>query len=506
MVHAEQKKIGIFLSSLRQEQGLTQKEFAKRMKTSQSAVARMEAGEQNFSLLMLGKISKVLHRNVLTLSETGVNLVISGGQKLSGSITTNSSKNAAMTLLAASLLNKGTTLLKDVPRIEEVHRIIEVLRSIGVSLVWKDRSLLIRPPQKILIEKLQKNSAEKTRSILLFLGPLIHFFPHFKLPHSGGCQLGKRSVKPHFFALEKFGVNIKTLSEEYEIKVRLKPPKEIILYEAGDTVTENAIMAAAKIPEKTIIRFASANYQVQELCFFLEKLGVRIQGIGTTTLLVIGKKDIEKDIEYPLSEDPIESMLFLTAGILTGGTLTVKRCPIDFLLLELLKLEKMGLRYSCGHEYFSKNGKTRLCDITVKPSKLVALGADDKIHPAPYPGLNIDNLPYFTVIATQAKGRTLIHDWVYEKRALYYTELTRLGADVTLADPHRVFIEGPTPLRGAEMICPPALRAGAILLLAMLAATGKSILRNNYTIARGYENLAARLNSIGAKIHVLDEM
>jgi UDP-N-acetylglucosamine 1-carboxyvinyltransferase len=161
----------------------------------------------------------------------------------------------------------------------------------------------------------------------------------------------------------------------------------------------------------------------------------------------------------------------------------------------------MGLKYTQSEEYLSGNGMTKLVDITVKPSKLVALS--DNIHALPYPGINSDNLPFFVPIATQAEGTTFIHDWMWENRAIYFTELNRLNANIHLADPYRVMIQGPTELSAAQIICPPALRPSMIILIAMLAAPGTSILRNFYAIRRGYENIAERLNSIGANVKVL---
>ncbi|MBX4215842.1 UDP-N-acetylglucosamine 1-carboxyvinyltransferase, partial [Candidatus Parcubacteria bacterium] len=268
-----------------------------------------------------------------------------------------------------------------------------------------------------------------------------------------------------------------------------------------DTATNNILMAAALIPATTVIRFAPPNYQVQELCFFLEKMGVKIEGIGTTTLTVHGIGKFEGPLEYHNSEDPIESMMFIAAAATTRSKLEIRRAPIEFLSVELLKLEKMGLKFKISKPYASYNGRTKLADIVVSPSNLHALS--DKIHALPYPGINTDNLPFFVPIATQAKGTTLIHDWMWENRAVYFTELNRLGAQVTLADPHRVFITGPTKLRGGQVVCPPALRPAMIILIAMLAAEGTSILRNVYSINRGYEEIAARLNSIGADIQVL---
>ncbi|MEK7390617.1 MAG: UDP-N-acetylglucosamine 1-carboxyvinyltransferase [Patescibacteria group bacterium] len=442
----------------------------------------------------------------INMDSKAINIKIEGGHKLHGTVVTKTSKNGAMGLLAASLLNRGKTTLKQIPKIEEVFRIIEVFQSIGVSVNWvgvDGNDLEIIPPEKFLMENLDVVAAEKTRSVIMLIGPLIHFLKKFKLPQAGGCKLGSRTVKPHLFALEKLGVNIKTTKNFYEVKVGALRPSEIILYEAGDTVTENIIIAAAGIPGTTVIKYASANYMGQEVCFFLEKLGVKIEGIGTTTITVHGKENMNSPVIYEVSEDPIESMFFLTAAIVTKSNITIERCPIEFLEIELLKLEKMGFKYKILKKYLARNERTQLVDIKTFPSKLTAL--EEKIETKPYPGLNIDNLPFFAVIATQTKGTTFIHDWVYEKRAIQYKELDKLGADTLLADPHRIYITGPTKLKAAEVICPPALRPAAIILIGMLGAEGISVLRNIYSINRGYEDIIRRLNNLGAKIEILKD-
>lgn len=497
------KQIGKYIATLREKRGLTQKELGKLVGTTQSAIARMEQGEQNLSTDMLLRLSKSLQKEIVNIGNSSMNLEIEGGKKLNGTVVTNTSKNGAVALLCASLLNNGTTRLQHMPRIEEVYRIIEVLQSIGVSVSWKGSDVLIKPPKKFSLTAINKKSAKKTRSIIMFIGPLAHRLMSFALPQSGGCKLGSRTIKPHVYALQKLGITISTEEDCYRIKRTKLTPNNIVLYESGDTVTENTIMAASKIPGTTIIKFASANYQVQDLCFFLEKLGVVILGIGTTTLTIHGKKNINTNIEYPISEDPTDSMFFIATAAVTKSAITIKRCPIEFLELELLKLEKMGFKYKINKSYTANNKKTKLVDIKTSPSKLTAL--TEKIAARPYPGLNIDNLPFFAVIATVAKGQTLIHDWVYEKRAIYYTELDKLGAETLLADPHRIYITGPTKLKSAELICPPALRPATILLIGMLGAEGKSILRNIYSINRGYEDLVSRLNKLGARVRVLQE-
>lgn len=486
---------------------MTQAAFAKRLGTSQSAVNRIEHGKQNLSLETLGRISDVLKKPLISISGGAVNLRIEGGHELKGSVATKVSKNAAVCLLFAALLNKGTTRLKRMPRIEEVNRIIEVLVSMGVQVKWHaGNDLEIKPPAKLDLENMDKNAARKTRSVLMMLGPVMHLFDDFKIPYAGGCKLGTRTVQPHLFALEELGVDIVAKTGHYHVQVNKKPAPSIVLYESGDTTTENVLMAAAKFENETVIKMASANYMVQDLCFFLKKLGVRIEGIGTSTLRIRGVADIKKNVTYAPSEDPIESMTFITAAVTTNSKITVERCPIEFLELELLKLRKMGLKFDVSERYMADNGQTELTDITVHKhdGKLVAL--EEKIYARPFPGLNIDNLPMFVPIAAVAKGRTLIHDWVYEERALYYTEMRKLNVNVTLADPHRAYIDGPTKFSAADVVCPPALRPAMLLLIGMLAANGTSMLRNVYSINRGYEDFAERLNSLGAQIEVVNEL
>jgi UDP-N-acetylglucosamine 1-carboxyvinyltransferase len=242
---------------------------------------------------------------------------------------------------------------------------------------------------------------------------------------------------------------------------------------------------------------------VQDLCYFLIKAGASIKGVGTTTLTITGVKELRAVKQYPIMPDPIVAMTFLSAAITTGSTLTVQNCPLEFLELELCKLEIMGQKYTVANQRKSKNGQFVVVDITVEPSKLKAL--PDKIYGRPFPGLNIDNLPLFVPILTQAHGRTLVHDWAYENRAVYSLELQKLGAQITLLDPHRLWVEGPVKLLANEVICPPALRPAVNVLICMLAAKGTSILRNTAMIDRGYENLYEVLNNAGADITIIKE-
>jgi len=502
------EKIGRLIYQIRQDKGLTQAEFARRLGTSQSAVNRVEHGKQNLSLETLARISDVLNKQIITLGAGGINLKIEGGRELHGEITLKTSKNAAVALLCASLLNHGVTKFKSFPRIEEVYRIIEVLESLNVKVKWLEgNDIEIHRPAKLNLSKINAESARKTRSVLMLLGSLMHDYKEFQIPYAGGCKLGTRTVSPHLLALEQFGVGVVAKTGHYNVTVNKKAPNErVILYEQGNTVTNNALMAAARTHGTTIIQSASADYMVQDLCLFLQKLGVKIEGIGSSVLTVHGISTIKKNVTFAPTEDPIEAMFFVSAAVTTNSHLTIRRVPIYWVGLEMFKLKNMGLSFKVSETYKATNGIVDLADIEIEKhnGNLVALA--DKLHPNVWPGINPDNIPYFVPIAAVCRGRTLIHDWMFENRAIYYTEMTKIGMNIELADPHRLYITGPTKFIKADVVCPPALRPASLLLIGMLAADGNSILRNVYTINRGYEDIAERLNSIGANIQVVHDL
>jgi len=500
------KNIGTLIQETRQAKGMTQTELATALGTSQSAINRMEKGGQNISLEMISRIGEVLNTEIVRVNRSGkTNFRIHGGKELHGSIEVKTSKNAAVGLLCAALLNKGKTTFRRVARIEEVNRIIEVLESIGVKCRWlPDNDLELTPPRVLKLDQMDVEAAKRTRTVIMFLGPLLHQYHQFSLPFAGGCNLGTRTVEPHMTGLAPFGLEVVATSDRYlATSKKTTVSKSIILTERGDTVTENVIMAAALYDGEVTIRNASPNYMVQDVCFFLQKLGVKIEGIGTTALKIHGVKSINKNVEYYPSEDPIEAMSLVAAGAVTHSEITITRVPIEFMELELAILAGMGLEYDITDEYPARNGKTRLVDVTLHKSKLKA--PKDKLHSMPFPGVNMDNLPFLGLIATAAEGRTLLHDWSYENRAIYFTELTKLNAQIEIVDPHRVYITGPTKWKPADVVAPPALRPSVVVMLAMLAAPGDSVLRDIYSINRGYEDLANRLNTLGAQIETVWE-
>lgn len=424
---------------------------------------------------------------------------IRGGNVLKGSIETTAGKNAPIAILCATLLIKGTTVLKNMTQVEEVHRMLELLESIGVTYEWKNNStLLVDTSKKLDLNKIDRAACERMRISLLLFGALAARVKKFNVYRSGGCKLGERSVRPHVMALEELGIDFESHEGYFKVNASKLKAAEFVMYESGDTATENAIMAAVLAKGTTTIRFASANYMVQDLCYFLQKAGAKIKGVGTTTLVITGIKSLKSVTGYYLSPDPVDAMAWISLAIATKSSLVIKNCPLDFLELELLKLKVMGQEYKLVNKRFSQNKKLRVADIKIIPSSLHAL--PDKLYGRPFPGLNIDNVPLFLPILIMAKGQSMIHDWCYENRAIYYAEMKKLGANVLLLDPHRLLVEGPTKLSPATMNCPPAIRPGMAILIAMLAAKGESTLKDCYPIDRAYESLIKRLNAIGADI------
>lgn len=423
---------------------------------------------------------------------------INGGKPLNGTIAVQAGKNSPIALLAASLLIAGKVTFKDFSQVEEVHRILEILGSIGVTFEWDGDTLHLDTSGPLKMDQINKKACERVRASLLLMGALAARTKEYKLYRSGGCKLGNRTVRPHLLALQKLGIEIETKPGYYRVATNKLAASKIVMYESGDTATENVIMAAVLAPGKTTIKMASANYMVQDLCYFLKASGAKISGIGTTTLEIEGVTQLTAPKSYTPMPDPVDAMAWISLAITTKSTLTITNCPLEFLEIELEKLSVMGQQFNLVNERKSTNKKFTVVDIEIIPSELTAL--PDKLYGRPFPGLNIDSVPLFYPILTQAKGRTLIHDWVYENRALYGLEFQKLGANITLLDPHRLFIEGKTRLKANEIMCPPALRPGMAIFIAMLAAKGTSTLRNAYMIERAYGNLADRLAPLGAEI------
>ena len=491
-------RIGTLIRDARRHKGLTQSELADLLGTSQSAVARIEQNKQNLSLEMLARIGESLDSEFVSLGTGGPqHLRIVGGKQLSGSIPVKTSKNAAVGLLCRPAQQKGRTTLRNLARIEEVNRIIEVLTSVGVKVRWLPDSsdLEIIPPTRLELDSIDLDAARRTRTIIMFLGPC----STTTTPSNSRMPVAATwAPAPSSRTWVRCAASAST-SRPRTASTRPRSPAT-----PPTAPTRSSPHRARRHGDRKCSRRRAPprhddhpqclpNYMVQDVCFFLTKLGVIVEGIGTTTLTVTGVEHIDVDVDYSPSEDPIEAMSLIAAASSPAPRSPSSgphRVPRD----RTCHLGPDGPQYDQSPEYVAANGETRLVDLTIHPGPLKA--PIDKIAPMAFPGLNIDNLPFFALIAACADGTTMIHDWVYENRAIYLTELNKVGAQVQLLDPHRVMVTGPTPKwRAAEVMCPPALRPGVVILLAMLAAPGTSVLRNVYVINRGYEELAERLNA-----------
>ena len=411
--------------------------------------------------------------------------IIQGGKPLDGEIEVRGYKNAAGAILAASLLTDKEVILENLPLVEDIFDIIEVLKSIGVKVEWRgERSLSLKAdslePQKMDFEKISK-----TRISVLLIGSLLTRCKNFKIPHPGGDRIGLRPIFTHIEALKKLGVEVSENGDFYEFTASNLTGREIVLKEFSVTATENLMMATVLAKGKTIIKGAAAEPQVQDLGQFLKEMGAKITGVGTHTIEIEGVRNLD-GVSHQIIPDPLEAGTFILAGAIIPGKIKIKNVISDHLDVFLDKLEEIGVNLKKDSED----------SITVNYSPhLKAV----RVQALPYPGFPTDLLPPLIPLLTQAEGKSLIHDPLYENRLNFTQELRKMGADIEIVDPHRAFVFGKTPLKGLR-IESWDIRAGASLIIAGLLAQGQTTIENIYQIDRGYEKIDERLQKLGADI------
>lgn len=410
---------------------------------------------------------------------------ITGGKKLSGTIEVGGSKNAATPILAATLLTEEKCVISNVPLIEDVFRMIEILQSLGAEIKWLGKKTVSIKCKDIDPGKANFDLMKKLRSSILLLGPLSARFNHFKIYHPGGCVIGARPVDTHFDAMHKLGVLVRQNGKNYLVDARKRKSGKAVLRELSVTGTENAMMLAAGIPGKTVIKIAAAEPHVEDLGKFLVSTGARIKGLGTHTLEIIGRENL-RGARHQIIPDASEAATFLIMGVATGSRIRVSNAREEHLDLVLEKLRQFGADFKIGKD-----------NIEVMPAK--KLMAVAKVDTRPYPGIPTDVQAPFGVLATQAHGKTLVHDSLYEGRFNYVSEINRMGAKAKALDAHRAEIYGPAKLKG-KIIKSFDLRAGASLIIAALLARGKTIIKDVYQVDRGYERIEERLQKLGAEI------
>jgi UDP-N-acetylglucosamine 1-carboxyvinyltransferase len=411
--------------------------------------------------------------------------LIKGGVSLSGELEISGYKNAAGACLAAVLLSKRASVIDNLPLVSDVLNQIEILKEMGAEVDWLGKRKVEINPTNINPEKIPVNLFEKMRVSVLLIGPLLARFKKFKVPHPGGDKIGLRPITTHLEALEDFGVNIKEESGFYSFEAPSEiEGKRIVLREFSVTATENLMMLAALSEGKTKIKIAAAEPQVQDLGHFLRKLGVKIKGLGTHTIEIEGKEKLS-GTEFSICPDPLEAGTFLISFALTGGKGRIKNVNPDHLILFLEKMKDIGVNFTMGEN-----------EILVNPSKEFK---PTKIQVLPYPGFPTDLQPQTSILLTQAQGKSLIHEPLYENRFQYLHELRKMGADIEITDPHRALIFGKTKLVGSR-IRALDIRSDAALILAGLIAEGETLIEDVSQIERGYEKFDEKLRKLGAQI------
>jgi UDP-N-acetylglucosamine 1-carboxyvinyltransferase len=411
--------------------------------------------------------------------------LVKGGIPLFGEVKISGYKNSAGAVLAAALLSDQASVIYELPKCLDILNEIEILKKIGVETTWINERKIKIFPKSVNPEKIPFDLFGKMRISVLLIPPLLHRFKKIKVPHPGGDKIGLRPITTHLEAFEEFGIKVKERGGFYyfEAPKKLKG-KRIVLREFSVTATENLMMLAAKAEGKTKIEIAAAEPQVQDLGRFLEKMGVKIKGLGTHTIEIEGRKKL-KGAEFKISPDLIEAATFFVAFAITGGEGEIKNVNPEHLSIFLKKMKEIGVNFEVKNK-----------EIFVKKSRNLKA---TKIQVLPYPGFLTDLQPLASVLLTQAEGKSLIHEPLYENRFQYLHELRKMGADIEITDPHRAIIFGKTQLIGNK-INSTDIRSGAALVLAALAAKGESVIEGIEQIDRGYENFDGKLRKLGAKI------
>ncbi|MDP2632360.1 MAG: UDP-N-acetylglucosamine 1-carboxyvinyltransferase [Candidatus Curtissbacteria bacterium] len=408
---------------------------------------------------------------------------VKGGHSLSGKIKIAGNKNSVLPIMASCLLTEETCILENVPSISDVDVMTELLELVGAKITRKNSTLTISC-RKVTAQEFPPHLTEKLRASVLLLAPMIARTGAVKMGYPGGDVIGRRPLATHTQVLETLGAKVEQENDFYVAKAKGFKGENIFLQEASVTATENAILAAVTADGLTTIKRAASEPHVIDLCHFLIKMGAKISGTGSNFLKIEGVKHLS-GTTHSIRPDHIEVGTFAILAAVTSSKLEISPVIEEDLDMILLTLEKFGASIKLEEE-----------TLTVSGGKLKAI---EKVVTGVWPGFPTDLMAPTIVLATQAEGVTLLHDWMYESRMFFVDKLLSMGAKVEIADPHRVLVYGPTKLRG-QRLDTPDIRAGIALVIAALAAKGESRIERAELIERGYENIVERLSAIGAKI------
>ena len=422
-------------------------------------------------------------------------LIVTGGHELSGTIRPAGNKNAALPALAATLMSAEPVTLRNVPRIRDVHTLLEIMESLGARATWTGPGTVEVDARGVGAGNLDPALSERIRASILLAGPLLARFGSLSLPPPGGDVIGRRRLDSHILAFRALGAEI-AFSRGLEIDAPSLTGANMFLDEPSVTATENAVMAASMARGETIVRNAACEPHVQDLCHLLNAMGARIRGIGGSTLVIEGVSSLG-GADYEIGPDHIETGSFIGLAVLTRSRLVIERAPIEHLDSILIGFRRLGV--DCRID-----GRDLIVDGRVDPViQMDAFGHLPKVDDGPWPAFPADLTSIAVVTATRARGSVLVHEKMFESRMFFTDKLVSMGARIILCDPHRVVVVGPSELRGARVESPD-IRAGMAILIAALGAKGESRIRNAAQIERGYERIDERLAALGARIERVD--
>lgn len=409
--------------------------------------------------------------------------IINGGKALAGEIKVAGAKNLALKIFPATILSEKPCLIKNVPEIEDTLRLFETMKDLGVKIEKIKPGQYNVSTKDINKTELNPELVKKLRASIMLAGPMLARFGKVTLAHPGGCIIGKRPIDLFIEGFQKMGAKMIENGDSYTLKADKLTGAKIILPKISVTVTENLMMAATLAQGITQIRNAAMEPEIKALADYLNQQGAKIKGAGTPEIIIEGVKKLDAG-EFNIIPDRIETGTFTILGLITNSRIKITDCNPEHIENLLYSLEKAGAQLEIGKDY-----------IITHPKQLKSTN----IITHEYPGFPTDLQAPFTVLMTQAKGLSLIHETIFEGRLFYTDILNQMGANIIMCDPHRVVVQGPTPLYGRTVVSPD-LRAGMSLVLAALIAQGTTTIENIYQINRGYENIVARLQKLGADI------
>jgi UDP-N-acetylglucosamine 1-carboxyvinyltransferase len=386
-------------------------------------------------------------------------------------------------ILAASILSEREITVNHVPNIEEVNRLLELMETIGTTVTRNGEQVILKT-EKIKTGELDAELVKKIRAAVLLVGPLLARHGEVKMPHPGGCAIGQRPIDLFIEGFKKFGVEVKEEFDHYHFKTKKLKGMTYIFPKISVTVTEALMMTATLAEGATVLKNAACEPEIPALAEYLNRVGAKITGAGTHTIIIEGVKKLGAET-FEVIPDRIEAGSFAILGALLAEDLKIINCVPEHLESLFVMFDKVGVDYQIGRDWIQVFGAKKL------------KAADIQTHE--YPGFVTDLQSPFSVLLTQAVGMSMVHETIFEGRLFYTDMLNQMGAKIIMCDPHRVLIQGPTPLYGRRLTSPD-LRTGFAMIIAALAASGETEIDNIYQIDRGYENIEKRLQAVGADI------